>query len=69
MVGDYELPTWAQTLGWLMAAAPVAMIPILGVWVVYKSYDDSFYDGLGFGRVRNDSCVYSDHVLHVVSCS
>ena len=52
-VGDYELPTWAQTLGWLMAVAPVALIPIVAVWVVYKSYGDPCYDGLSLGRVRD----------------
>ena len=66
-VGDYELPTWAQTLGWLMAVAPVALIPIVAVWVVYKSYNDPCYEGLSFGRVRNDLCVHSVHVLNVVS--
>ena len=66
-MGDYELPTWAQTLGWLMAVAPVALIPIVAVWVVYKSYDDPCYDGLSFGGVRNDSCRNSDPVLNVVS--
>ena len=52
-VGDYELPGWAQTLGWLMAVASVAMIPIVAVWVIYKSYSDSYYDGLSFGRVSS----------------
>ena len=57
-VGDYELPTWAQTLGWLMAVAPVALIPIVAGWVVYKSYDDPCYEGLSFGRVCTDfSCL------------
>ena len=50
-VGDYTLPDWAQVLGWLMAVVSVAMIPIVGVWVVYKSYQKPEYDGLNFGRV------------------
>ena len=52
-MGDYTLPDWAQVLGWLMAVVSVAMIPIVGVWVVYKSYQKHEYDGLNFGRVTS----------------
>ena len=69
-VGDYELPTWAQTLGWLMAVAPVALIPIVAVWVVYKSYNDPCYEGLSFGRVRNDYVVtFARHFHYRFQCT
>ena len=69
-VGDYELPTWAQTLGWLMAVAPVALIPIAAVWVVYKSYGDPCYEGLSFGRVSNGYVVtFARHFHYRFQCN
>ena len=62
-MGDYELPTWAQTLGWLMAVAPVALTPSVAVWVVYKSYGDSYYEGVSFGRVCNSIAIITVFVI------
>ena len=30
--GDYVLPRWSQVVGWMMAVASVAMIPIFAVY-------------------------------------
>ena len=52
--GSYQLPDWAQAVGWLMAVASVAIIPIVSIYVVYQSYKDEELDGLSFGKV---SCI------------
>jgi len=51
--GDYVLPDWSQTLGWLMAVAPVAMIPIFAVYQFVTLSAQPPYSQLGFWRVNN----------------
>ncbi|KAK2151826.1 hypothetical protein LSH36_349g00026 [Paralvinella palmiformis] len=47
--GGYQLPSWAQTLGWLMAVVSVVVIPIFMIYEIVKSYKDPDYEGLTFG--------------------
>lgn len=46
--GDYVLPDWAQTLGWLMAVVSVVVIPIFMIYEIAKSYKDPEYKSLSF---------------------
>jgi solute carrier family 6 amino acid transporter-like protein 5/7/9/14 len=46
--GDYLLPPWSQAVGWLMAIASVALIPIFAVYQIWKSYQHPEYDNLNF---------------------
>lgn len=34
---DYRYPTWAEAVGWLLAASVIAMIPLWAVFTVYRS--------------------------------
>lgn len=45
--GDYALPQWAQTIGWLMATVPVATMITYAVYRLGDTYILSDYDGLG----------------------
>jgi len=51
-VGNYVLPDWSQTLGWLMAVAPVAMIPIFAVYQFFMLSTRPPYSPLGLWRVN-----------------
>jgi len=39
-LGDYVYPRWADSLGWLMFAITVAMIPLAAVIQTLKIYAD-----------------------------
>ena len=47
-VGDYVMPTWAQTLGWLMAVSPIVAVVLYAVYEIFLSYDYDDYKGLSF---------------------
>jgi len=51
-VGNYVLPDWSQTLGWLMAVAPVSMIPIFAVYQFVTLSARPPYSHLGIWRVN-----------------
>jgi len=36
--GNYLLPNWAQTIGWLVAVLPILIIPIYAVMVIVYDY-------------------------------
>ena len=57
--GDYELPGWAQALGWMMACASVLMFPIFAIIIVAYTYFNPEYDGLSLVQVSRDWNLYS----------
>ena len=60
--GDYQLPDWAQALGWLMAVASVAMIPVFAVIKIVQSYKDPDYSGKSFVQVSGAVNTYHTFV-------
>ena len=67
--GDYVLPQWAQTLGWLMAVSSVAMVPIFAVIQIVRSYRWENYRGLGFCQVNGPEFVINppDACIMIIS--
>ena len=51
--GDYVLPDWSQALGWLMAVASVAVIPIFAIYQFITLSRQSPYSQLSFCQVYN----------------
>ena len=49
--GDYMLPQWAQGIGWVMAMSTIVPIPLLGTWVIVRSYKKPGFEGLSFLQV------------------
>ena len=52
--GDYELPGWAQSLGWMMAALSVLMVLVVAVFKIARTYkqpestDESLFQVFNF---------------------
>lgn len=45
---DRYYPSWSQGLGWCMALVSIIVVPVVSVYIIWKSYDDPEYDGLPF---------------------
>ncbi len=55
--GTYELPGWAQALGWLMAIASLSLFPVYAVVLIVQTYNNSDYDGMSLFQARQSiSC-------------
>ena len=61
--GDYELPGWAQALGWMMACASVLMFPIFAIIIVAYTYFNPEYDGLSLVQVSRLESVLQKSVF------
>lgn len=58
--GGYELPGWAQSIGWMVAVLPLVLIPIYAVMVYI--YDMMCYPDSGETvlQVREDNFTYQN---------
>ena len=60
IIWHFSLPFFK---GWLMAVVSVVVIPIVAVWVIWRSYKDPEYEGVSFGRVSKNSNIESYNLV------